>query len=93
MLYKLYINARHCLAELRRNEMVRTTERFGAWILNSRAGLVFGCIVLVLAGLVSFKSVFGEIELLSSRDFICAMSAPDGLEARCVEYVLKEGRK
>ena len=66
--------------------MVGITERFGAWVLNTRVGLIFGLILLVLSGAVTFRAVFGSAVMLDAKHFECTMSRPDGLGSMCVEY-------
>lgn len=67
--------------------MVDVTERFGAWVLNTRAGLIFGLVVLVLSGLVAFRVFYGSVVMLDSKHFECSLSAPNGLGTKCIEYV------
>ena len=69
--------------------MVRTTERFGAWVLDTRKGMIFGAVVAVLFTAVMFKVYVGNVVVLSSKDFTCSLAKPDGLETVCVEYVYR----
>ena len=69
--------------------MVRTTERFGAWVLDTRKGMIFGVVVTVLFAAVMFKVYVGSVVVLSSKDFTCSLAKPDGLATVCVEYVFR----
>ena len=70
--------------------MVDVTEKFGAWVLNTRAGLIFGAAVFVLSAWVLFRMFFGSVVILNAKQFECAMSAPDGLGTKCVEYTVRK---
>lgn len=69
------------------NEMNRI-EKLGSWILDTRSGLIFGC--LLMLGTLGYG--IGEVwkapkqVTLSEKDFTCVASEPHGLATRCTEY-------
>ena len=69
--------------------MVDVTERFGAWILYTRRGTIFGLVVTALFLGVLYKTYLGSVTLLDAKHFECTMSRPDGLGSMCVEYRYK----
>jgi hypothetical protein len=71
---------------------MKTLDRFGDWIITTGAGNVFMFAVVVLTALTLWDAVFGEIVVLSSKEFECALPVPDGIGSKCVEYHLKRGK-
>ena len=61
-------------------------ENFGAWIMDTRRGFVFGVLITVLFAWVLWKTMIGSVTVLTAREFECALTIPDGLGAKCVEY-------
>ena len=72
--------------------MLNLTEAFGSWILDTNKGMWFGLIITLFSGWIIFKSMFGSVTLLSSKEFECALAVPDGLGTKCVEYVQKRSK-
>lgn len=71
---------------------MKTLDCFGDWLLNTGAGIAFLLIVVVLTVLVVFHVAVGDTVVLSSNEFECAMTLPDGIGSKCVEYHLKRGK-
>lgn len=71
---------------------MKTLDRFGGWLLSSSKGNVFMFAVVFLTFTTVWDAVFGEIVILSSKEFECAMTVPDGIGSKCVEYHLKRGK-
>ena len=69
-----------------------TVELLGDWVLNTWKGAVFFITVALLLAFIVWRTSFGSVVLLSSKEFECTMTVPDGLGARCVEYLVK-GKK
>ena len=63
-------------------------ENFGGWILDTRGGLIFGCLLLLgLAGFLGWETWKApKTVTLSSKEFVCADTEPDGIGARCTVY-------
>ena len=67
---------------------MKAVEKFGSWLLDTKAGMIFG-IIIALAGasitgyqiLTSAKTV-----TLNASEFTCADTEPHGISARCTVY-------
>lgn len=67
---------------------MKAFESLGAWVLDTKSGLVFGCL-LILGILVAGGYQWltrAETVTLSAREFVCVASEPHGLGTRCVSY-------
>jgi|APCry1669189204_1035204.scaffolds.fasta_scaffold180348_2 hypothetical protein len=64
-------------------------ENFGGWILDTRRGMFFGIVVLMLTMGVLWKTKAPSLTTLSSKEFECSLAIPDGLNTKCIEYVYK----
>ena len=71
---------------------MKTLDRFGGWLLSSSKGNVFMFAVVLLTVMVVWDVVVGDVVLLSSKNFECAMTMPDGIGSKCIEYHLKRGK-
>ena len=67
---------------------MRYIEKFGGWIIDTRIGLLFGCVVLITALLVCGWSAYRApmVIQISEREFSCIAAEANGLETRCIEY-------
>ena len=80
---------KHRSAHLMRMEIdMKAFEAVGSWILDTKSGLVFGCLVLLGALAVGGYQylVAPKTVILSSKEFTCVAAEPHGLATRCVEY-------
>ena len=67
---------------------MKAFDKLGTWILDTRSGLIFGCLLMAAtAGLLGFEYLKkNETVTLSAKDFTCVASEPHGLGTRCTEY-------
>ena len=67
---------------------MKAIESLGGWILDTKAGLVFGVILLLavlgIAGWQVWKAP--KTVILSEKEFTCVASEPAGLGTSCTEY-------
>lgn len=67
---------------------MKAVELFGGWLLDTRSGLIFGCILMLgtlgVLGWEEWKAP--KTVTLSEKDFTCVASEPHGLTTRCSEY-------
>ena len=69
-----------------------TVELLGDWVLNTWKGAVFFITVALLLAFIVWRTSFGSVVLLSSKEFECALAVPDGIGSKCVQYLVK-GKK
>lgn len=68
--------------------MMTGFERIGSWLLDSKSGMVFGCLLMLgTATILGYEYLTrAESVTLSARDFVCVASEPHGLGTRCISY-------
>lgn len=67
---------------------MKAVEKFGSWLLDTKAGMFFG-IIIALAGasITGYQILMGpKTVTLSESDIICTLSEPHGISARCMAY-------
>jgi hypothetical protein len=64
---------------------MKAIDKFGGWILDTRAGLIFG-IIVILAGSGVFIAKASKTVTLSSSEFVCVQAEPWGITTRCTVY-------
>jgi hypothetical protein len=67
---------------------MKAIDKFGGWILDTRAGMVFALIV-VISGLsiVAYKAFTApKSVMLTASEFVCVDAEPFGISTRCVAY-------
>jgi len=67
---------------------MKTIDKFGSWILDTKTGFVFGMIVVILgASIVSYKALTGPKSVtITASEFTCVDTEPFGISARCTAY-------
>lgn len=63
-------------------------DRFGAWLLDTKAGMIFGIIVaLTGASITGYKLITGPKSVtITASEFTCVDTEPFGISARCTAY-------
>lgn len=63
-------------------------DRFGAWLLDTKAGMIFGIIIaLTGASITGYKLITGPKSVtISASDFTCVQAEPWGISTRCTAY-------
>ena len=67
---------------------MKAFESFGGWLLDTRAGLVVGSLLMLGCMAVLGYEIWKapkEVTLKAS-EFVCVVAEPNGLGTRCVEY-------
>ena len=64
---------------------MKAIDKFGGWLLNTRAGMIFALIILI-AGTGIFISKASKTVTLSSSEFVCVQAEPWGISTRCTAY-------
>jgi hypothetical protein len=64
---------------------MRRIERFGKWILESTAGMIFVGF-LAMSAVLAFVPAGSPTVKISAKEFFCSEAEPDGLGTRCVNY-------
>ena len=67
---------------------MKSFESFGSWILDTRSGLIFGCLLMLgTLGILGYEYWRAPKEVtLKASEFVCVVAEPSGLGTRCVEY-------
>lgn len=67
---------------------MKAIDKFGSWILDSFAGMVFGITVLLIAASIAAYFIFTgpKSVTITSSEFTCVDTEPFGISARCVAY-------
>ena len=67
---------------------MKAIEKLGGWILDTRAGLIVGCLLLLgIIGIGVFEALTGpKTVTISAKEYYCAESEPDGIGSRCINY-------
>ena len=67
---------------------MKTIDKFGSWILDTKAGLIFGLLVIITgASIVSYKALTGPKSVtITASDFTCVQAEPWGISTRCTAY-------
>lgn len=67
---------------------MKAFDSLGTWILDTRSGLIFGCLLLLgTAGVLGYEYLSSaETVTLSAKEFVCVASEPHGLGTRCISY-------
>lgn len=63
-------------------------DRFGAWLLDTKAGMIFGIIIaLTGASITGYKLITGSKSVtITASEFTCVDTEPFGISARCTAY-------
>lgn len=64
---------------------MKIVDKFGAWILDTKAGMVF-CLIVILSGTGIFISKASKTVTLSASEFVCVQAEPWGISTRCTTY-------
>ena len=67
---------------------MKAVEKFGSWLLDTKAGMIFG-IIIALAGasITGYQILTGaKTVTLNATEFACVDTEPHGISARCVAY-------
>lgn len=64
---------------------MKAVDKFGGWLLNTRAGMIFALIILI-SGAGIFISKASKTVTLSSSEFTCIQAEPWGISTRCTAY-------
>ena len=64
---------------------MKAIDKFGGWILDTRAGLIFGLIVLI-AGTGIFIAKASKTVTIEASEFACIQAEPWGISTRCTAY-------
>jgi len=64
---------------------MKAIDKFGGWIMDTRAGMIFG-IIIILAGSGIFIAKASKTVTLSASDFTCVQAEPWGISTRCTAY-------
>ena len=64
---------------------MKTIDKFGGWLLNTRAGMIFAMIV-VLSGAGIWIAKASKTVTISASEFVCVQAEPWGISTRCVAY-------
>lgn len=67
---------------------MKALDKFGGWILDTRAGMIFGIIIaLAGTGITGYKLFTGpQVVTISASDFTCVQAEPWGISTRCKAY-------
>ena len=67
---------------------MKAIESFGGWLLDTRSGLIVGCILMLSTlGVLAFEQWKApKSVVISEKEFVCVASEPVGLGVRCTEY-------
>lgn len=67
---------------------MKAFDSLGSWILDTRSGLVFGCLLMLgTATILGYEYLSSaETVTLSAKEFVCVASEPHGLGTRCISY-------
>jgi len=67
---------------------MKAIDKFGGWILDTRAGFIFGIIVLLAgAGILSYKAWSAPKSVtITASEFTCVDAEPFGISTRCTAY-------
>jgi hypothetical protein len=67
---------------------MKSFDRFGFWLLDTRTGMIFGIIVaLAGAGITGYKLFTGpRVVTISASEFVCVQAEPWGITTRCTTY-------
>jgi len=67
---------------------VKSIDKFGAWLLDTRAGMIFGIIIALSgASITGYKLFTGPKSVtLSASEFTCVQAEPWGISTRCTAY-------
>jgi len=63
-------------------------DKFGKWILDTNAGMIFGILIaLTGASITGYKLFTGpKMVTLSASEFTCVQAEPWGISTRCTAY-------
>lgn len=64
---------------------MKAIDKFGGWILDTRAGLIFG-IIVILAGSGIFIAKSAKSVTINASEFVCVQAEPWGITTRCTVY-------
>lgn len=64
---------------------MKAIDKFGGWLLNTRAGMIFALIVLI-AGTGIFISKASKSVTIDASEFACVQAEPWGISTRCTAY-------
>ena len=64
---------------------MKAIDKFGGWLLNTRAGMIFALIVLI-AGTGIFISKASKSVTINASEFACVQAEPWGISTRCTAY-------
>lgn len=67
---------------------MKSIDKFGAWLLDTRAGMIFGIIIALSgASITGYKLFTGPKSVtLSASEFTCVQAEPWGISTRCTAY-------
>lgn len=67
---------------------MKALDKFGGWILDTRAGMIFGIIIVLTgAGILGYKAWTAPRRVtLTASDFVCVQAEPWGISTRCTAY-------
>jgi hypothetical protein len=67
---------------------MKALDKFGGWLLDTRAGMVFGIIIALSgAGITGYKIFTGpKTVTINASEFACVQSEPWGISTRCTAY-------
>ena len=64
---------------------MKAIDKFGGWLLNTRAGMIFALIVLI-AGTGIFIAKASKSVTINASEFACVQAEPWGISTRCTAY-------
>jgi len=64
---------------------MKAVDKFGGWLLNTRAGMIFALIILI-SGTGIFISKASKSVTINASEFACVQAEPWGISTRCTAY-------
>jgi len=64
---------------------MRIVDKFGAWILDTRIGMIFAIFIIVVGASV-FISKSAKSVTINASEFVCVQAEPWGIATRCTVY-------
>ena len=73
---------------MRMEKTMKAIESFGGWLLDTRSGLFFGCLLMLgTIGVLCWETWKApKSVVISEKEFTCVASEPAGIASRCTEY-------